>query len=116
MKKQSSPQRKNAINEMPKSNFDTRRLMRAVLAEALVAYRSGIEARTASRRVEACKVEAWVASTDRDWPFAFENVCSVLGVDPGSIRSGLKQLRRRALEACENRSQSRRMRRSPLGA
>jgi hypothetical protein len=29
---------------------------------------------------------AYLASTDRDWPFTFENLCDALGLDAGSFR------------------------------
>jgi hypothetical protein len=28
----------------------------------------------------------YLASTDRDWPFTFENLCDALGLDAGSFR------------------------------
>ena len=37
---------------------------------------------------------AYVASTDRTWPFSFENVCEALGLDPTVLRQELqKELR-----------------------
>lgn len=36
---------------------------------------------------------AWFASTDRSWPFAFENACDWLGFDAGVVRRGLTQWR-----------------------
>ncbi len=35
---------------------------------------------------------AWVTSTDRAWPFSFENICEALDVDPHRVR---RQLDRR---------------------
>jgi hypothetical protein len=32
---------------------------------------------------------AYLASTDRDWPFTFENLCDALGLDAGSFRRRL---------------------------
>lgn len=32
---------------------------------------------------------AWVASTDRLWPFSFENVCEALDMDAGDVRRQL---------------------------
>jgi hypothetical protein len=32
---------------------------------------------------------AYLASTDREWPFNFENLCDALGLDAGSFRRSL---------------------------
>jgi hypothetical protein len=32
---------------------------------------------------------AYVASTDRTWPFSFENLCDAVGLDAGSLRDEL---------------------------
>lgn len=32
---------------------------------------------------------AYLASTDRSWPFTFENLCDALGLDAGSVRQRL---------------------------
>lgn len=31
----------------------------------------------------------WIASEDRQWPFAFENVCDILKINPEYLRNGL---------------------------
>ena len=31
----------------------------------------------------------WIASSDRQWPFSFENVCEVLKIHPEYLRNGL---------------------------
>ena len=31
----------------------------------------------------------WFASTDRRWPYSFENICAALGLDAGGIRRRL---------------------------
>ncbi len=36
---------------------------------------------------------AYVASTDRAWPFSFENLCEVLGLDADSLREELDVMR-----------------------
>jgi hypothetical protein len=33
--------------------------------------------------------KAYLTSTDRTWPFTFENVCDALGLDAGSLRRRL---------------------------
>ena len=74
-----------------------RELMLAVLEDALITYKSGLASPIPAQRVEAFRVEAWVASDDMDWPFSFRNVCHAVNVSPGYIRSCLVRWRRRAL-------------------
>ena len=37
----------------------------------------------------AREAAAYMASTDRAWPFSFENICEALGVDPDFLRAQL---------------------------
>jgi len=59
-----------------------RSLMVAVLETALE------DARDFPQRSDAV---TWVASTDRWWPFSFENICEMLDIDPGEVRRLLQQ-------------------------
>jgi rare lipoprotein A len=60
-----------------------RRLMLAILADAIHIYR---EARGKRRFREA---ERWIESRDRRWIFSFERICDILGFDAGCIRRSL---------------------------
>ena len=73
------------------------RLMLAVLEEALVTFQRGLNSPVAEQRQHFHEVDRWVASPDTDWPFAFENVCTCLHIDPDYIRAGLRRLKRDAL-------------------
>jgi hypothetical protein len=73
------------------------RLMLAVLEEALVTFQRGLDSPVAERRKRYCEVDKWVSSTDTDWPFSFENICSTLRIDPDYIRSGLHTMKNRSL-------------------
>jgi hypothetical protein len=66
-----------------------RRLMAAVLQTVVDDWRGGNGRLVASRHSVAAG--AYLASTDRVWPFSFENVCEALGLDPGSLRRELGQ-------------------------
>jgi hypothetical protein len=35
---------------------------------------------------------AYVASTDRTWPFSFENLCDALGLNAGGLRRELQRI------------------------
>ena len=69
-----------------------RRLMLAVLEEAvltLVKHRSH-RSDHAGRLVR--DAERWITATDSRWPFAFANICAALHLDPDYIRKGLLAL------------------------
>ena len=71
-----------------------RRLMLAVLEDAVDSYRKHAMAR--DPRDQACFLEAkeWFVSDDRSWLFAFENICDVLEMNADYLRSGLDKWRR----------------------
>ena len=54
--------------------------MAAVLQAALDDVRNG------AARMNAL---AWVESTDRIWPYSFENLCDALDMDAGDVRRQL---------------------------
>ena len=71
-----------------------RRLMLAVLEDAVDSYRK--HAAACDPREQACFLEAkeWFYSSDRSWLFAFENICDVLEMNADYLRSGLDRWRR----------------------
>jgi hypothetical protein len=76
-----------------------RRLMIAVLQTVIddvqgSAHRRAAGAHGAADRRELERAQAYIASSDRSWPFSFENVCEAVGVDPGALRRGLAELLR----------------------
>lgn len=71
-----------------------RRLMAAVLQAVVDDCRGGSAYRQAVGWAEgdtrrAQKAVAYVASTDRGWPFSFENLCDALGLDVRRLRDDL---------------------------
>jgi hypothetical protein len=74
------------------------RLMAAVLAEAILDLRRYEGDSRPRRRVLFRGALSWVASSDRTWPFSFENICSVFDLDPDELRRTL--VRQRA--SCSN--------------
>ncbi len=46
--------------------------------------------------VDACN---WVCSDRRDWPFAFANVCDMLGLDAAAVRQSVQRQLARACKA-----------------
>ena len=70
-----------------------RRLMLAVLQDAVECYQKYALARD-PRGVELFRdASQWIESGERDWPFSYENVCEVLGLNPEYIRKGLSKWR-----------------------
>ena len=76
-----------------------RRLMLAVLEDAVDAYRKHALAR--DPRDQACFLEAkeWFVSEDHSWLFAFENICDVLEMNADYLRTGLDRWRKTAVRA-----------------
>ena len=71
-----------------------RRLMAAVLRAVIDDCRGGsVYRRSADRDIIGAgtvqKAIAYVASTDREWPFSFENLCEAVGLDPSWLRRSL---------------------------
>jgi hypothetical protein len=75
-----------------------RRLMAAVLRAVVDDCRGGsVYRRSAGYRAIHTrgirKAIAYVASTDRAWPFSFENLCEALGIDADGLREELEVMR-----------------------
>jgi len=73
-----------------------KRLMAAVLQAVLddfrgSVYRCAAGFPPATDRRAYVQARAYVASTDRTWPFSFENVCEALGLDPTVLRQELRK-------------------------
>lgn len=68
-----------------------RRLRLAVLEDAILCYQRYGDATDRRARVLYEDAADWLASPDRSEPFAFENVCDALGLDPDYIRQGLQR-------------------------
>lgn len=80
----------------PRSDREVSDLMLAVLEDAMRTYKEGVDSPIPAKRVEAFKVEAWVASDETDWPFAFVNVCDAVGLTPEYLRTAMKKWRRKS--------------------
>src|ERR1051326_7191469 len=75
-----------------------KRLMAAVLRAAVDDCRGGsLYPRSAGKGVLGAgsirQAVAHVASTDRAWPFSFENLCDALELDAAALRGGLMVMR-----------------------
>ena len=68
-----------------------RRLIIAVLEDAINCFQKNLFARDNRGRRLFREAEKWVMSGDRELPFAFENVCDFLSLDANCIRQGLRR-------------------------
>jgi hypothetical protein len=78
-----------------------KRLMLAVLEEAVASYQKLSCATAPYPRREFLEAQSWIESDDVQWPFSFCNICDALGLDGGAVRRGLRAWRdrQRALPA-----------------
>ena len=74
-----------------------RRLMIAVLEDAVDVYRKLVGARDARRQQLFHDAEEWLESEDRSWIFSFQNICDVLGIESEYLRRGLHAIKAQAL-------------------
>src|SRR3990172_10140208 len=70
-----------------------RRLMLAVLQDAVECYQKYALARDPRGRLLFEDAYVWIESGEREWPFSYENICEVLGLHPEYIRRGLSKWR-----------------------
>lgn len=73
--------------------------MVAILADAVDCYHKHFQARTSKRRRLFMEAERWILSDDCNWVFSFRNICDVLGVDAGALRTQTLRWKRHQLEA-----------------
>lgn len=66
-----------------------RRLVIAVLRDAVDCFQKHLRARDAKARQLFHDAEEWICSEDRSWPFSFENVCDLLQINAEYLRRGL---------------------------
>ena len=72
-----------------------RRLVIAILQDAVECYQKHLFARDNKARQLFADAEEWIMSTDRAYFFSFENVCELLDINPEFMRRGLLAWRER---------------------
>jgi hypothetical protein len=73
-----------------------RRLMIAVLEDAVDVYRKQAGATDPRGRELFHAAEVWIEDPDRTWLFSFQNICDVLDIDADYLRRGLHLWKQRA--------------------
>lgn len=74
-----------------------KRLMCAVLRDAVDCYQKHVNARDNRGKWELEKVRWWFMSNDIKWPFSFLNICDALDLDADNLREGLCEWSEKAL-------------------
>jgi hypothetical protein len=75
-----------------------KRLMCAILEDALRCFERNLNASTVVRRREFREAKNWLFSKNKgEGLFAFESVCDTLGVDPNRLRCAISQRRENVL-------------------
>jgi len=74
-----------------------RRLVIAVLQDAVDCFQKHLHARDRKARQLFVDAQEWIASEDRSWPFSFENVCDLLQINADYLRVGLSAWKEREL-------------------
>ena len=67
-----------------------RRLMIAVLEDAVDVYRKQAGAQEQRGQQLFRDAEEWIEDPDRTWLFSFQNICDVLDLDADYLRRGLR--------------------------
>jgi len=71
-----------------------KRLMLAILEDALRCLHKHADARNGARRRVYREAEQWLCSESENALFSFTVVCETLGIEPEYLRSGLRQWRK----------------------
>jgi hypothetical protein len=81
------------------SDRGEKRLMLAVLEEAVATFQRNVDAKTRHGQRVFSEAEDWIRSKNTAWPFAFENICHALEIEPEFLRRGLEDWKSKQLKA-----------------
>ena len=80
---------------LPAEVGSERKLMLAILQDAVECYQRNIFARDPHGKNELAEARSWIESREHRWVFSFENICGVLGIDADYVRDALARLSQR---------------------
>lgn len=92
------PSQYSAIMKRKSAHEPERRLVVAVLEDAVDCFQKHVRARDPKARQLFLDAEEWICSEDRTWPFSFENVCDLLQINAEYLRRGLIAWRDRQMQ------------------
>ena len=78
-----------------------RRLMLAILTDAVRCYQTGVAVPGGTRSQVFAEAENWLFHTPQKTPFSYEDVCGALEIDPAYLRKGLRRWRAQRLAKAE---------------
>ncbi len=90
-------------NERRKARSPEKRLMYAILEDAVSVYCNFREPATRRQRRVYKETVDWFASDEASWVFSFRRVCDALDLDPSWIREGIRRRRENVLAASRAR-------------
>jgi hypothetical protein len=86
-------------DQLRRSQIDPeKRLMLAILQDAVVCYRRNSGAQLGKRRQLFLEVENWIENQESDYLFSFNNICETLGINPDYLMRGLSTGRDRDVQ------------------
>jgi hypothetical protein len=85
-----------------------KRLMLAVLEDAMRCYQTCANSRSRAQRRLFVEAEGWLMDRRGDGPFAFDTVCEALGINASCLREGLRKWRLQQLDGLNPRRLARR--------
>jgi hypothetical protein len=68
-----------------------KRLMLAVLSDAVRCFLAYADARNPAERLRFAEAQAWILDNKAEGPFAFVTICESLGIEPNCLRNGIRQ-------------------------
>jgi hypothetical protein len=81
-------------DQLRRSQLDPeKRLMLAILQDAVVCYRRNSAAQLGKRRQLFLEVESWIKDQESDYLFSFNNICEALGINQDYLMHGLSRTR-----------------------
>jgi hypothetical protein len=66
-----------------------RRLMLAVLEDAVWCFQNGLAAKDKRKRGLSQDAETWLMEDGGGWLFSFNEICEMLGIEPNNVRKHL---------------------------
>jgi hypothetical protein len=84
-----------------------RRLMLAMLVDAVRCSQSNAEGRRPAKRREFEEAQAWIVSDDDNGFFSFSAACSALEIDPKAVRKGFCAGSRQTVQPAQTKEHDR---------
>jgi hypothetical protein len=93
--------------QYPETNA-LKRLMLAVLQDALRCLQTYAESRKPAHRQAFGEAETWILDRTAEGPFAFVSICEALEIQPDHLREGILQWRLQLSDGVDSRRRQRR--------